>query len=188
MPATPRVAALGIGGAISIVFLIPIVAGVIATHYVGLKNDRGIVYSQLEQIYQELKSQGLLDDALPTRETCPDLWRTFPIDIVGFHGRYAVFDDNFPLHRLPRSVIAFAQAVRPGVEPTLDVASFDGEGVIGDVLGESKQIGIGLVFADGHIKIVKDSTPFSAIRPFLTRQTAVQSDRDRILKTYQLPL
>ena len=189
MPASPRVAAIGLGTATVIALGIPLVAGFIATGAMHIRNQRTQLRQELSAIYDQFRAFGEQIDSLPKPSTHADLFDGFPLPIVGVTGKYAVFEDDFPIHRLPKNVIAFLNGNRQQGEQvrTIDATAFDApETTLADVLGDSHGIGIGVVFADGLVLTVRDDMRARVLRPFLTRNTAVRHDRDRELVTYLL--
>lgn len=187
MPASPRVAAIGIGAVVAITLGIPTIAGIIATNAVAVQNAREQLVTDLKSVHRDLRNAGLADDRLPTPQRAPELWASLTVGVTGFRGNYAVFEDDFPLHRLPGNVVALVHDRKERDESVLDVATLEPPGVtLGELFGRSSGVGIAVVFADGEVYVLRDRTPASALRPFVTRNTAVKRNRDDSLRTYQL--
>ena len=186
MPASPRAAAVGIGAAVAIALGIPLILGLVATHAMSLRNARETTIVELEALYADIRQHGLQFDVLPTPATQPDVFSQLQPPVIGVLGEYAVFEDDFPLHRLPRNVIALLQYHNDDHPIALPASQFEGPGELGDVVGRSGGIGTGIVFADGLVIVLRDTTPLEVIRPFVTRNTAVRRDRIKELSTYAL--
>lgn len=187
MPASPRAAVVGLGSAVLLLLGIPFAAGLIATFAMEDRYERNDVVAEFEAAMAELRKFGVEQDRFP--DATDPVWAAFgKRTVFCVDGPMTAFTDGFPLHRLPKSLVAVIQTFRGEDPVVLPLASFENDGVLSDITGSSAGVGTAIGFANGDVIVVRDDMPLRDLRPFLTRDTAVRADREKQIDFHRLRL
>ena len=185
MPASPKATVVGLGAAAIVTALVFVVPAVVLTGYFGQVSERQRLVDATQAAIRTLRLHGVERDTLPDPVVQPlgtTGYRLFPIV-----GELAAWDSfRTPPHRQPPEAIVWlaGPAGRPAPLSPDEFAA--DEDPISGVVGEAGSRGIPVAFADGTVWLLRESTPCSAVRPFLTRNTLVKLKRDQWLAPFRL--
>ena len=164
------------------VFLVP---AIVLTDYFGQVSERQQLRDAAAAAISELRLQGVETGTLPSPAVVPlgeTGFRLFPVT-----GPLTAWDgQSIPPHQQPREAIVWIAGPSPRTEP-IGLDDFADETTpLSEVVGPAGSRGVPVAFADGTVWMMRETTPATAIRPFLTRNTLVKLKRDDWLAPFRL--
>ena len=185
MPASPKATVVGLGAAAVVTAAVFLVPAILLTDYFGQVSERQQLQDAAAAAIADLRLRGVETGTLPDPAVVPLAqtgFRLFPVT-----GPLTAWDgQSIPPHQQPREAIVWiaGPAERAGPISRQDFA--DDQTPLSDVVGAAGSRGVPIAFADGTVWMMRETTPATAIRPFLTRNTLVKLRRDDWLAPFRL--
>ena len=185
MPASPKATVVGLGAAAVVTIAVFLVPAIVLTDYFGQVSERQQLRDATAAAVSALRLRGVETGTLPEASVTPlgeTSFQLFPVT-----GPLTAWDgQSIPLHQQPREAIVWIAGPSTRTTPIQPNDFAADDTALSDVVGAAGSRGIPVAFADGTVWMMRETTPATAIRPFLTRNTLVKLKRDDWLAPFQL--